>query len=74
MIKKGKEILLQRCPIDSFSMDVNVYMRHHKSALFRTQFCQLCIIIYLHSDIVYRFNGESDNVVLELQIVLLIKK
>ena len=39
MIKKRKLTLMQRSTMDSFSADVNVYMRHHKSALFRMQFC-----------------------------------
>ena len=38
MIKIRKLALMQRSTVDTFSADVNVYMRRHKSALFRMQF------------------------------------
>ena len=55
-------------PMELFSANVKVYKRRHKSALFLTQFCSLWIIVYLHSDISYKFNGENDNFVLECQV------
>ena len=44
---------MQHSTMDSFSADINVYMRRHKSALFS------------HGDVSYRFNGKNDKVVLE---------
>ena len=55
--------------MDSFSADVNVYMRRHKSALFRTQFpLAVNYRLFSHGDVSYRFNGKNDNVVLEYKI------
>ena len=56
--------------MDSIFADVNVFMRRHKSAHFHMQFRSLLIIVYLHSDVSYRFNGEDDNIQLECKIML----
>ena len=51
----------QRSTMDSFSSDVNVYMRRHKSTLFRA----VNYLLFSQGDVSYRFNGKNDNVVLE---------
>ena len=55
---------MQRSTMDSFSADVNVNMRRHKSALFRAVNYRL----FSHGDVSYRFNGKNDNVVLEFPV------
>ena len=66
MIKKGKFTFWQRFPTELFSVDVNVYMRHHKSMLFRMQFLfNGNYHLFAHSDISYGFNGDNDNIILE---------
>ena len=42
-------IFLQGFLMDSFLADLNVYMRRHKSVLFRTHFINCEIIVYLHT-------------------------
>ena len=71
MIKKRKLTLMQLSTMDSFLADVNVYMRRHKSALFRTQFRLKTVNYHLfsHGDVSYRFNGKNDNIVLEFEII-----
>ena len=55
---------MQRFPMNSFSADVYVYMymRRHKSALFLTLYR---LNTYMYIVVIYRDNGESNNVVLE---------
>ena len=55
---------MQRSTMDAFTADVNVYMRRHKSALFRTQF-SVNYRLFSHGDVSNRFNGKNDNIVLE---------
>ena len=55
-------ILLQH----SLLLDVNVYMRPHKSMLFPTHLINCESFLFTHSDISYRFSGgEKDDVMLE---------
>ena len=57
--------------MDSFSADVNVYMRRHKSSLSARRISlAVNYRIFSHCDVSYRFNCKNDNAVLELSIKL----
>ena len=64
MIKKRKLRLIQRSTMDSFSADVNVYMRRHQARSFARNF-----VSHELSFIFTRFNGKNDNVVLECPVI-----
>ena len=67
-------MFLQCFPMNLYFADANVIMRRHKSALFRTLFRSLRIIVYLHTvtfSICSMFNFERDNFVLKLDITLI---
>ena len=65
MIKKGKLIFIlwQLSTMDSFSADVNVYMRRY--ALSHAISLATNYHLLSQGDVSYRFNGKNDNVVLE---------
>ena len=69
MIKKRKLTLMQSSTIDSFSADVNVYMRrqsrHKKCALLHANSLAVNYRLYSHGGFSYRFNGKNDKVVIE---------
>ena len=69
MIKKRKLTLMQRSTMDSFSADVNVYLRRHKSALF-SHAISLAVKyrLFSHGGVSYRFSGKNGNVVLEFML------
>ena len=54
--------------MDSFSSDVNVYMRSQKHAISHAISFAVNYGLFAHGDVSYRFNGINDNFVLELKI------
>ena len=68
MIKKGKLTLLQRFPMDSFSADVHVMCNVTKVHSFTRNFLGGALSFICTHVISCRFNGENDNVMLELPL------
>ena len=60
---------MQRSTMESFSVDVNVYMRRHKKrALSHAISLAVNYRLFSHGGFSCRFNGKNDDVVLELTV------
>ena len=60
---------MQRSTMESFSVDVNVYMRRHKKRTLSHAFSlAVNYRLFSHGGFSCRFNGKNDNVVLELTV------
>ena len=65
MIKKEKLTLLQRFPMDSFSGGCKcLHSISQKRAILHSS-SKVNYRLFAHSDVLYRFNLENDDIVLE---------